>query len=81
MHELRPNKRLNAMPVPFILRAEASRARSGKCFGIKSLRSRSTVARGGSDDRQVKLAKTGGVAHDINLGDLPVFERELEHSQ
>jgi hypothetical protein len=33
------------------------------------------------DDRQVKLAKTRWVAHDINLGDLPVLERELEHPQ
>src|SRR5262245_36916355 len=33
------------------------------------------------DDRQVKLAKTRCVAHDINLGDLPVLKRELQHPQ
>src|SRR5262249_52383612 len=33
------------------------------------------------EDRQVKLAKTCGIAHDINLGDLPVLKRELQHPQ
>src|SRR5262249_23907008 len=33
------------------------------------------------EDRQVELAKARGVGHDLNLGDLPALERELEHPQ
>jgi hypothetical protein len=33
------------------------------------------------EDRQVKLLKTHWVAHDINLGYLPVVERKFEHPQ